>query len=382
MKERALRFIYRQRKGSEFMKSLFVFFFLALSFTPLRAEDEAEEAPEIPSAIEQLRIEPEGEDSKQENVSILKSAGPTLNVGSRFDANFSGGGAVAQGFAIPSARLSVYGDAGEYIKYRFSLGQTREFSSALLPQMLPVEAYVDAGTQKSEGDGTASLRVRFGLFAPQFNPWWTPDLGDIRMSDYHETHKALFLSREMGVEVLFAPFHEWLELAVAYVNGSGIFAENTNNAKTFTAFAKFSADLNVLRLSLGAGAFILNQSMKGSVNFKTNSATDVFLELALPDNRTKLQVDGFVSRYEDATRGLSPSGGALALHLGLTSWASLFGRYESATGNPIVAGRIRQFQIGPIFDLTRSLTTYVDYAHRESGGAKENIFEVRARLTI
>lgn len=101
-----------------------------------------------------------------------------LAVSARFDLAFLTGNSVTQGFSLPSLRVSIYGDVTSILSYRVSVGQTREFTSALLPQLIPVEAYMDLGSSDTRSK-ESRFSIRVGMFTPSQNPFWTPDLSDL-----------------------------------------------------------------------------------------------------------------------------------------------------------------------------------------------------------
>ena len=342
---------------------------------PTQASKEIIPAPKTPEAVKETKAE-----------SVLKSPTNTMGFNIRIDGSYSGGGAVSQGFSIPSIRLSGFGQVGKYLDYRLSLGQTREFSTASLAQVLPVEAYVVFNVMAVEKRADNNLRLKAGLFSPSFNPVWTPDLSYLNLPDFNATHRALFLSREAGGEVSFEAFNHLLEVSVGAFNGTGVFAENTNNAKAFTAFASLNVPLNSWKLSLGTGNYILNQSVEGSVNYKKSWASDVFLVVEVPELRSQIAVDAFLSHFEqqsgDSIRGISPYGGAAVLNLGLGGWLGLFGRYEYATKSPVLSGEIRQFQLGPEIYFDENVKAFVTYTQLTSGGAKDKMVTARFRLSL
>ena len=330
-------------------------------------------------------------DSLEETTTPAAVASPTkgeavssiLSVGARFDASYSGGGAVAQGFALPSARVTVFGTALKHVDYRFSMGQTREYSTAQLPQLLPTEAFIHAHTHSSEEESSGmALRFRLGMFTPLMNPIWTPDLSEIDMPDYHETHKALFLNRDLGAEVSYEPIKDRIQIGVGAFNGTGIFALNTNNGKAFNGYLRLQLPTEKFKLSAGVGSYSFRQSNVGSINFKSAFATDVFASIEYLPWQLHLSVDGFVSQFEDSTRSLTPVGGAGMMNVCLVSWLRFFARYEHASRSPLVTGTIRHLQFGPEFLLTEKFKTFVTYQHLESGGTTEKIVLIRVRLTV
>jgi len=309
---------------------------------------------------------------------------PTNSLGFnvRIDAAYSGGGAVYQGFSIPSVRLSGFGEIGKNLNYRLSLGQTREFSTASLAQVLPVEAFVVLSVNPNIVETKTNLRLKAGLFSPSFNPIWTPDLSYINVPDFNETHRALFLGREAGAEAIFEPFKNWVEIAVGAFNGTGVFAQNTNNANAFTAYLRLNIPFQSWTMFLGTGNYFLTQASVGSVNYKSTRVNDVFFGVEIPDRNTQLYIDGFTSDFEDSVKNIKPVGGSAVLNLGINKWLGLFGRYEYSSHSPILSGCVRQFQAGPEIYFDPSVKSFINYTELETGGTKERSLSVRLRVNI
>jgi len=341
-------------------------------------QDEASSPKPMPQALS--GSEPIAAESK----TPVELPRPTNSLGFnvRIDAAYSGGGAVYQGFSIPSVRLSGFGEIGKNLNYRLSLGQTREFSTASLAQVLPVEAFVVLSLNPNIAETKTNLRLKAGLFSPSFNPIWTPDLSYINVPDFNETHRALFLGREAGAEAIFEPFKNYLELAVGAFNGTGVFAQNTNNANAFTAYLRLNIPLQSWTVFLGTGNYFLTQASVGSVNYKSTRVNDVFFGVEIPDRNTQFYLDGFTSDFEDSVKNIKPVGASAVLNLGITQWLGLFGRYEYSSQSPILSGCIRQFQVGPEIYFDPSVKSFINYTELETGGTKERSLSVRLRVNI
>ncbi len=305
-----------------------------------------------------------------------------LQVGLRMDAAYSGGGVVTQGFSIPSIRLTTWGQAGDLISYRFSLGQTREFSSVLLPQVMPVEAFIDFNSATAmDWDPRSKLSLRVGLTTPTFNPWWSPDLADIALPDYHQTHRLLFLNRDIGAEAHFEPIANKLALTFGIFNGSGIFSLNTNNSKAFTASAKALFSLGSAKLTLGMSAMLHEQADPTSVNYKSNLVGNFYTALELsPDFRITAELFG--GELNDSTRTATPLGGAGTLHLPLFSGVRLFARAEVLRNAGFGTGFVRNGEFGPLLELHKAAHAYLFYQYLDRGGSIENMGWVRVRLLL
>ncbi len=347
--------------------------------TELENKESNVAAPKLVEEVPHLVLE----EPVTTRAAVPPSPTQTLGIGLRLDGAYSGGGAVYQGFSIPSIRISGFGNIGKYLNYRLSLGQTREFSTATLPQLLPVEAFVVFNVRPEDGDSVSNLKVKAGLFSPSFNPLWTPDLTYVNMPDFNETHRALFLSREAGAEIIYEPFKNYLELAMGAFNGTGVFAQNTNNSKAFTAYLKISIPIGSdCIFSLGTGNYILKQSNEGSVNYKSVRVSDGFAGIEILSLKTKLMIDAFTSQFDDSVKGINPSGGSVVFNLGLGRYFGLFAKYEFATKSPVLTGKIRQLQGGPEFYFDENVKAFVTYGELETGGTIDRSMMIRLRLSI
>jgi hypothetical protein len=313
---------------------------------------------------------------------IPRVVSPNLQLSLRVDGAFSEGGAVDQGFSIPSIRLSGFGQIGKYTEYRLSLGETREFSTSNLPQILPVEAFVNFcpggfATQKSR-----SLQFKMGLFSPSFNPVWTPDLTDLNIPDFNQTHRALFLSREAGAELLYQPLDQSLEMGIGAFNGTGVFAQNTNNSRAFTAYLKWNWVVSDWKFSIGTGNYILKQANTDSVNYKSSWVSDGFLIVESPTRTSLFVVDAFSSEFQDSVRSIAPKGGSAILSSRINSWLGVFGRYEYSTQSPVLSGYVRQYQFGPEIYFEEYAKAFITFSQIESGGSTDRALAVRFRLSV
>lgn len=305
-----------------------------------------------------------------------------LLFGVRMDAAYNGGGVVAQGFSIPSVRLTAWGNAGDLISYRLSLGQTREFSSVLLPQILPVEAYIDLNSASAlDWDSQSRLTFRMGLFTPTFNPWWTPDLADLPLPDYNETHRALFLSRDMGAEAIFEPIANHLSFHVGFFNGSGIFSLNTNNSKAFTAGVRGMFSVGSSKVQIGLSALSRQQADPTSVNFRSDIVTNLYASIEHPTG-IKLSAEAYSGELNDSVRTAYPFGGAAILQLPVYRGIRLFTKAEILRNSGSGTGFIRNGQIGPVFELHKAVNAYVFYQYFDNGTSVENMGWLRIRLVL
>jgi hypothetical protein len=307
-----------------------------------------------------------------------------LNFGLRIDSALSEGGPTDQGFSIPSIRLTAFGDVTDNFNYRLSFGQTREFSSAQLPQILPVEAYADYISAKRGDTESSRLDWKAGMFTPSFNPWWTPDLTDIAMPDYLDSHRAMFISRDIGTEVSYEFKPEGFKAGVGLFNGNGIVALNSNNSKAFTAFLRETIPMGDASLEIGASAYGLFQATSGSINYIQNEVGDFYLDLNINSIGLNVMADAFAGNFQNSINVYNPVGGSASVSLDLLDWLKVFGRFETLSQDPANSGlTLLHFQVGPILKIVDQFTVYSFYEYYDHGdGNIENSFQIRARLII
>ncbi|MBY0371435.1 hypothetical protein K2X33_12160 [bacterium] len=318
----------------------------------------------------------EGEPAARPSLFGSLSRRQLLLVGLRLDASYQAGGVVVQGFSIPSVRLTAWGEAGEHISYRFSLGQTREFSTVLLPVVLPVEGYIDLHTPERLGQGS-EWSLKFGLFTPTFNPWWSPDLSGVALPDYNETHRALFIGRDIGAEIRYEPVKDVL-IHVGAFNGSGLFNLNTNNSKALTGGLRATFHVGNLQWMWGAAGFYHQQADSASVNYRSDWVANVFTEMRFEGTDWRIGAECFGGMLTDSIRTTGPFGMAATLQTPFFPGTKLFGRLETLNGPQ----NIQHAQAGTILDLDPALAAYIFYRYLDRGNGPENIGEVRFRLNL
>ncbi len=202
----------------------------------------------------------------------------SLSVHARFDAAYSGGEPTVQGFSIPHFYLGVDGVANPSMTYRLSIGPSREFSSTLIPQMVPTEAFFKiTSVAVSEISEKPSLGVQLGMFSPALNPWWTPDLGDLWIPEFFVGQRQLLLTRDIGVELSANPIPDRLQVTAGFFNGNGVFGFNTNNSRAVTLFTRFQVPIGEWRLSVGGGGFNFIQGSAGSTNYRSHWIANPFI---------------------------------------------------------------------------------------------------------
>ncbi|MEZ4752323.1 MAG: hypothetical protein R3B54_17330 [Bdellovibrionota bacterium] len=305
-----------------------------------------------------------------------------LAVSARFDLAFLTGNSVTQGFSLPSLRVSVYGDVTSILSYRVSVGQTREFTSALLPQLIPVEAYLDLGSADTRSkDSRFSIRV--GMFTPSQNPFWTPDLSDLPLPSYNRTHRELYLFRDLGAELRYESASRNFEASVSAVNGIGIFSQNTNNSKAGAAYLKGQVPFGDWTFYAGGGGMGLLQSTSGNVNYKRNWVFTGFVGVS--SRFGILQGEYSIGEYETSSTYRNPSGGALVAFARLSEQLKMFVRYENLSNPPTGGtGTLKVFQVGPVLELHETLTLFGTYTQTQEadGSALTHAGEVRFRLNV
>ena len=294
---------------------------------------------------------PPGEPSGEEME--LEEPNP-VELSARVDSLYSSNNVLAQGFSIPSLRLTAGGELFENLDFQLSAGQSREYTSLLLPQLIPSEAFIRWG----EGEDSL-VRFRAGMFNPIFSPSWTPDLSYLSLPDYHETHKRILLNRDIGAEITLRPFEETFELTLGFFNGNGILAMNTNDSKAVTVSGNLNLPIGSAKLSLGGSGYLLNQSSQGRGNFKANWVTDAFV--ALESESFALTLDGFTGRFEDNSRIVFVNGGAGFLKIHFMGCLFLFARLESLDQDPIDFSPITHYDFGPILQWHERFTAFFLY---------------------
>ncbi|MCB0405485.1 MAG: hypothetical protein KDD51_11925 [Bdellovibrionales bacterium] len=305
-----------------------------------------------------------------------------LAVSARFDLAFLTGNSVTQGFSLPSLRLSIYGDVTSILSYRVSMGQTREFTSALLPQLIPVEAYMDLGSTDTRSK-ESRFSIRVGMFTPSQNPFWTPDLSDLPVPSYGRTHRELYLFRDLGAELRYESGSRNFEASVAAVNGIGIFSQNTNNSKAGAVYLKGRVPFGEWGFYAGVGGMGLLQSVSGNVNYKRNWAITGFV--GVRSRFGIVQGEYSVGEFETSSTYRNPAGGALIALARLSEQVKFFLRYEQLVNPPTGgSGTLKAFQIGPVLELHETLTLFGTYTQTQEadGSALTHSGEVRFRLNI
>ncbi len=296
-----------------------------------------------------------------------------LNLSASFDAAYASEGRIAQGFSIPALRVSLFGDLREDTHYRLSLSQTREYSSALVPQILPSEAYV-------EREISSWLSAKFGMFPATLNPLWSLHLTESWIPESLNLHQRTLLRNDIGVETL-ARLFDTVDITIGYVNGNGLFGLNTNNSRAVVSSLTVNIPIGEIATRIGASGFYATQSTVRSVNFKSNWTGNVFL--ALDCQEFHLQGDLLMGEFQDSNRIIKPVGGALVGRIPIWENWGLYGRFDRIVGDPIENLEITTFQGGITLTNSPDLDTFLYFENRFTyPGIAENSFHARLRLIL
>jgi len=359
------------------MKTLF----LAMAFLSAGAAWATEEElslppdPVAPQVDETLPSLPTPADLQEKTAS---PQAPLLAVNGRLDLAFSGGAPVAQGFYIPSLRLGAHGTLSRRLEYGLSLGQTREFSSAQLPQMLPVDAFMVVKVLGA--DEEFPLMLKLGMFNPTLNPWWSPDLAELSLPDYQTNHRALLLDNDVGVELQFQPGTERLKIRLGLFNGNGIYSLNTNNARAFNVSIETNYRVGDATLLVGLSSYTQTQSAAGSVNYKSNWLFDGYA--SIQNNTWLIGADILSGGFEDSTRTVYPLGTGFFILSQLTEDLHAYGRYEYLQNSPTSGGDLTTWQLGPMITIDRNFKAFFYYESTDSAAGIVSSGQVRLRLVM
>ncbi len=309
---------------------------------------------------------------------------PTLNVKARFDAAFSGGEPTQQGFTLPHFFLGVDGTANPWMTYRLTVSPSREYSTGLVPNVVPTEAFIRMGSvsQKEMAD-TANITATLGLMAPTINPWWSPDIGDLWVPDFFYGQRLLLLSRDMGLELAGHLIPKRLEVAVGYFNGNGIFGFNTNNSRALTAFGRLHLiPPGTWQMYVGGGFFHFAQGVSGATNYRQNWVANPFLAIEGEPLQLHFSLEGWWGGFQDSARRYSPKGVVASLRLGHPRLQG-FVRYLNLSSVPTSMGRLSELHLGATSDPFPHLKIFFYFqqvAGRSTG--TENSVNLRARFAL
>ncbi len=318
-----------------------------------------------------------------EGTIVNESIASSLNVKARFDAAFSGGEPTNQGFTIPHFYLGVDGVASSWMTYRLSVSPAREYSSALLPNLVPTEAFfrITSETQ-NQLNKKPNVALNFGLFSPNLNPLWTPDIGELWIPDFFVGQRLLFLNREIGIEFSASPVPDRIEVSAGYFNGNGVFGFNTNNSRALTGFARWMIPIDGWRFSVGGGGFHFTQGTAGSTNYRSNYILNPFVGLDYEPLTLNFAIEGWLGNYEDVSVRRQPKGVVLSLRMGHPRLQG-FIRYSNLASTPTLLGHLLELHSGIISEPFPHLKLFLYYQRIDGRGlSPENSVNLRARFAL
>lgn len=306
----------------------------------------------------------------------------TPSLQSSFDMSFSGGGATVQGFSLPVARVTLDQPISKRTSGLFSLGQSREYTGALLPTLIPVDASLNFRSVMESTEAEVSWKL--GMFNPAFVPWWTQNLQDLPyLPNYSEVHPFLFLNREIGAEIQFEPVADRSAIFVGVFNGSGIFGQNSNNSRAYTLGARWTFEVGGGDLEVGASGLVINQSQIGSVNYRASNLLFGFVDWDLPELGLFFAVEGYSGHVEDSASAGDPYGLAFFTQWSFSTLISLFLRVEQMYGYSRGDGNLFHFQFGPTLTWSEQIQTFFLFSQLSSfGSGTENVGMVRTRVSF
>jgi hypothetical protein len=304
-----------------------------------------------------------------------------LSWGLRLDSAFSGGDPDMQGFYLPSFRIHGQAKIFDGAQLSIAMGQTRDFTSLYLPQIMPVEGVLTLSTKKlMQGP---ELYWKLGMFIPYLNPRWSLDLADVNFPQYSRTQELTLPYSDIGTEVGFLSESKNVKISVGAFNGSGILSFNTNNTKLFTSNIEIEEDFAVFKILLGSGVFYHSQSVYGSSNYKSNWALDSYLEFRFLNSHLIVTGDYLLGRFEDSTRIVYPNGVAGTVTGYLVDQLALYTRLEYLKNSPSsLGGDMRTIQMGSILDFSKILRVFMYYTYLEEASGGTNSGQIRVRIVL
>lgn len=307
----------------------------------------------------------------------------SLNLKARFDAAFSGGEPTQQGFTTPHFYLGVEGLASQWMSYRLSVSPAREYSSALLPHLVPTEAFFRiTNVPISDARDKSSLALNFGLFSPDLNPLWTPDIGELWIPDFFVGQRQLFLSREIGLQLTGNVIPDRWTVSAGYFNGNGVFGFNTNNSRAITGYTKFTLPVGGWRLFVGGGAFQFSQGSQGTTNYRSHLVINPIVGVDYEPLSLNVQLEGWLGNYEDVSLRRNPKGLAVSVRAGHAR-AQGFVRYFNLSSAPTSGGYLSELHTGLVTDPFPHLKMFLYYAQLKGRSTSaENSVNLRARFAF
>ncbi len=301
----------------------------------------------------------------------------TIHLRARADTLFVAGDPVAQGFSLASLGLGARGEVGSLADYGLLASQTREYSTALLPQLIPIEAFVRLG---EKGEGAFPLTWKIGMFIPRLNPMWSRDLGDIELPDRHEIHRHVLLGPDVGTEITVQLPSINGEVWGGGFNGNGIISLNTNNCRGYHVGAEFQVDLSDVLGKIGSSFFSLGQSVPGAINYRSVWVWDVYASIEY--HGFTLGGDALTGLFQDPSYTTSTTGFGAFVRLPLYEKVTLLARAEMLTSSPITRLAIVHWQLGPEVEIESNVKLFLIYDSLDLGTANNSSGQVRLRLAI
>lgn len=315
------------------------------------------------------------EDAKPDPAPLPVERAP-VQVGGRCDLAFTGGESVYRGFYLPSYRLSAYGNPESWMRYRLSMGQTREYSTILLPQLVPSEAW----SELSRDFDSSSVRTKFGMFRPHIIPVWTNDLSDLPLSSYFESDRRVLLDKDIGVE-FGVGLSDHFKTSFGVFNGNGIIGYNSNSAYAFTANISILPSTGTIRSAVGVGGYLLRQSVRGNVNFKDSWAISPFAELT--SHSFSISIHGLLGGFEESTLAFWPLGGAAFLQSLFSEVLGAFVKFETLRQVPITGGFVDTLEVGGVVTPSLYWKAFLYYTSlRRPGSAYDSGARALVRVSF
>ena len=307
----------------------------------------------------------------------------SLSMKARFDVAFSGGEPTQQGFTTPHFYLGVEGLASQWMSYRLTVSPAREYSSALLPHLVPTEAFFRiTNVPISETRDKASIALNFGLFSPDINPLWTPDIGELWIPDFFVGQRQLYLSREIGLQVTATPLPDRWTISAGYFNGNGVFGFNTNNSRAITGYTKFVVPIGGWRFFVGGGAFQFTQGTPGTTNYRSHLVANPFIGVDYEPLTMNVSLEGWLGNYEDVALRRHPRGFVVSARAGHPRVQG-FVRYFNLSAAPTSSGYLSELHTGLATDPFPHLKMFLYFAQLKGRAASaENSVNLRARFAF
>ncbi len=374
--------------------------FLLLAFCSISLAAEETEIPSqeattvvTPPAVTEIKetneikeeIQKETTEVKNEEVTI-KEIPSWLAMALAFDVGFTAGTPSQQGFSIPFFRLNASGDITPWVSYSIKLGQTREVSSSMLPQLLPTEVKVNLSTLEKKMrklDSQGNFGADVGMFIPTFNPFWSKDLNEMEIPAYSTAQAVIFLPQDIGVEFFYEKPLQDFKATLGVFNGSGNFSLNTNNSRAVIASLSKGISLGSSRVTLGTSGYLLNQSSDGTLNYKSYQLIHAYLNLQTWQDRFLFGVEYSTGNFNDSSQRTRSTEFAFVTEATLSESVSLFGRYEKMEAAP--KGDYDDFahlQVGPVIKIVPQAKLFIYWDYHYYQGPSLSAYYAKLRVSL